>query len=327
MATLDHVTALGLLRHAVAHGVPAATVGDWLGVAAGALGQPGRLPMARVVDGWSRLRAELGDPVVAARAASGWALAEWGLFGFYVASAPTLRDALGAAVRGIQLISERGSWRAVDDGEHVRCVWTWSGPSTLDHGLANEVMVSAFARGVRELTGVPPRYVDHAHRTPAGRAEHAHLVGCDVRFGRAETAVVVSRARLDAAPPAANPHLYRFLGGLVAGELAALTPVAVRERVARLVKQRLADGALPDVGDVARNLGMSERTLRRRLTDEGVAFRALRTEAQLDHAAELLASSDASLSQIALACGFADLSGFGRAWRRSRGQAPSRSRP
>jgi AraC-like DNA-binding protein len=286
------------------------------------------LPAARVVDAWARLRGELADPAVAARAAHGWALADWGLFGFYIATAPTLRDALHAAARCVGLITERGTWRIVEAADQLRCTWSWTGSPVLDHALSNEVMVSAFARGVRELAGAPPLRVDFMHRAPAVRAEYARLLECDVRFGQPDTAVVVSRARLGAAPPAAHPRLHRFLGELATGELDALGPAALHERAAQLLARQLRVGAgAPGVTEVARNLGMSERTLRRRLSDEGVGFRALRNTAQLDRAAELLASSDASLSQIALACGFGDASAFGRAWRRSRSAPPSRSRP
>jgi AraC-like DNA-binding protein len=328
MATTAHASALGLLRHAVARGIPVGTVTGWLGVAARDLDRPGRLPAARVVDTWARLRGELADPAVAVRAARGWALADWGLFGFYITTAPTVRDALRAAARCIGLITERGSWQIVERAEQVRCTWAWTGAPLLDHALSNEVMVSAFARGVRELAGMPPLRVEFMHRAPAGSAEHARLLECDVRFGQSETAVIVPRGRLEAAPRTANPRLHRFLGELVASELEALGPGAVHERAARLVALRLREGAgAPGIAGVARNLGMSERTLRRRLAEEGVSFRALRCAAQVDRAADLLAGSNSSLSAIALASGFADASAFGRAWRRSRGEPPSHSRP
>lgn len=325
MATTAHASAHGLLRHAVRRGLPAATVAGWLGVGVRDLERPGRLPAARVVDAWVRLRGELADAAVAARAAREWTLADHGLFGFYIAAAPTVRDALAAVAHCGGLITERGSWRIVEGDDGVRCVWSWTGPHTLDHALSNEVMVSAFARGTREL-GAPPLRVHFTHRAPPVRAEHEALLECDVRFGQPDTAVVIQRARLEAAPPKANARLHRFLGELVTGELAALAPVRVHERAARVLACRLRDrGELPALTEVARNLGMSERTLRRRLCEEGASFRAIRSAAQLDRAADLLAS-DASLSEIALVCGFADASAFGRAWRRSRSEPPSRSR-
>lgn len=102
-----------------------------------------------------------------ARAAREWTLADWGLFGFYVAAAPTLRDALAAVVRCSCLITERGSWRMRESDDAIRCTWSWTGPHTLDHALSNEVMVSAFARGIREMTGAAPLAVHFMHR---GRA-------------------------------------------------------------------------------------------------------------------------------------------------------------
>jgi AraC-like DNA-binding protein len=328
MATTAHASAHALLRHAVARGIPAPTVAGWLGVSERELDRPGRLPAERVVDTWVRLRGELADPAVAVRAARAWTLADWGLFGFYVGSAPTLRDALAAVAHGIRLITERGSWRVVTDEHAVRCVWSWTGSRGLDHTLSNEVMVAAFARGIRELGGAAPLAVHFTHRAPAARAEHAALLGCDVRFGQASTAVVLPRARLDVAPRGANPRLHRFLATMVEGELGALAPPAVTERAAHVLARRLREDArLPPLAEVARNLGVGERTLRRRLADEGGSFRALRNAVQLDRAADLLASSDASMSEIALACGFADASAFARAWRRTRSQPPSRSRP
>lgn len=327
MVTSAHTSAHGLYRHAVARGIPAATVSGWLGVAACELGRPGRLPAARLLDTWQLVRAELGDVAVAARAVRDWTLADYGLIGFYLAASPTMRDAFAAIASGSRLITERGSWHVVDADDTLRCVWSWAGPHTPDHALANEVMVAGVVRGIRELGAGSPVRAEFMHRAPPARTEYESLLECDVRFGRPETAVVFPRAWLDAVPRSANPALHRFLGGLVAGELAALAPPTLRARVHRVLALGLrADAASPAVADVARNLGMSERTLRRRLADERLSFRALRQTAQLERAAELLASSDGSLGEIALACGFADASAFGRAWRRSHGEAPSRSR-
>lgn len=327
MATTSHASAQRLLRHAETRGVPAVVVAGWLGVPAPDLERPGRLPALRVVDAWVRLRDELADAAVAARAARQWALADFGLFGFYLAAAPTLRDALAAAARASRLITERGAWRVVESGEAIRCTWTWNGPRTLDHALSNEVMVSAFARGIRELCGAPPLAVHFTHRAPRVRAEHEALLECCVRFGQPDTTVVIARARLDCVPRTANAGLHRFLDDHVTSELAALAPPRAHERAARLLACRLRDDrTLPGLAEVARNLGMSERTLRRRLTGEGVNFRALRAAAQLDRAADLLASSEASLGEVALSCGFADASAFGRAWRRRHREPPSRSR-
>jgi AraC-like DNA-binding protein len=324
-ATTAHASVNVLLRHAVARGIPAATAAGWLGVAAPELDRPGRLPIPRVLDAWVTLRNELADSSVAVRATRGWSLSDHGLYGFYVTTAPTLRDALDVAIRSIRLCTERGTWRLVEDHDAVRYVWSWHGPHTPGHALLNELIVSAFARGIRELAGAPPLRIDFMHRAPRG--DHEALLECDVRFGRPVTAIVVPRGRMTAVPRGANPPLHQFLGELAAQALAELAPVDVQERAASVMAQRLRDHAeAPALPEVARNLGMSERSLRRRLAEEQISFRELRCRAQLERAAQLIARSDASLGEIALACGFADASAFGRAWRRHHGEAPSRSR-
>src|SRR5262249_8452131 len=156
------------------------------------------------------------------------------------------RDALAAAARASCLITERGSWRIVERGDVVCCAWSWGGPPSQGHALSNEVMVSAFARGIRELSGAPPRCIHFAHRAPPVRGEHEALLEGPVRFGEPDTAVLISRARLGVAPRAASLKLHRFLCDLVAGEIEALGPSAVRERAARLLARRLRDdGQLP----------------------------------------------------------------------------------
>src|SRR2546423_4810804 len=112
--TTSHMAAHGLLRHAVARGIPEHTVAGWLGVPAADLERPGRLPAGQVVRAWVRLRDELADPSVAVRATSAWSLADYRLFGFCVATAPTLRAAFRVAVQAVRLVTQRGSWRPVE---------------------------------------------------------------------------------------------------------------------------------------------------------------------------------------------------------------------
>jgi AraC-like DNA-binding protein len=66
----------------------------------------------------------------------------------------------------------------------------------------------------------------------------------------------------------------------------------------------------------ARELGVSVRSLRRRLSEEGLSYRALRQELQRDQACALLRSSDLTLQGVAYALGYADLPSFHRAFKR-----------
>src|SRR5262245_35813424 len=198
--TTATVTMHALLRHAASRGVPAGVVSSWAGLPAGEIQGPGRLPVPSLLRAWVHLRDELGDRAIAPRATREWTLADFGLYGFCLVSAPTVRAALETAAHNIRLLTDRGEWRLSDDGELVRCAWSWFGPLTDDHALANEVMVAAFVRGVEELSGAPPRSIELAHRAPAPRGEYEALLECPVRFERDEYVVLVEREQLERAP-------------------------------------------------------------------------------------------------------------------------------
>jgi AraC-like DNA-binding protein len=80
---------------------------------------------------------------------------------------------------------------------------------------------------------------------------------------------------------------------------------------------------LPTLGNMARLMNTSERTLKRRLHDEGTTFRALLAESRSAMAETLLRESGLALGEIAERLGFADLSTFSQAFKRWYGVAPS----
>lgn len=74
-------------------------------------------------------------------------------------------------------------------------------------------------------------------------------------------------------------------------------------------------GAL-QAGDAARRLALSERTLHRRLADEGTRFSAIVDKSRYQRACQLLADAKMSVESIAFAVGFAEPSSFSRAFKR-----------
>lgn len=83
---------------------------------------------------------------------------------------------------------------------------------------------------------------------------------------------------------------------------------------------------LPDLQDIARLLNTSDRTLKRWLQKEGTSFRQLLATTHHAKADALLADGRLSLSEVAEALGFSDLSTFSQAYKRWTGVAPSLAR-
>ena len=92
---------------------------------------------------------------------------------------------------------------------------------------------------------------------------------------------------------------------------------SVRDEITRSLS-----GGLPKKAVVARNLGVSERTLQRRLSDDGLTFQYLVEDTQRGLAKQLLKRTDYSLAEIAFLTGFSDQTTFSRAFKRWAGQTP-----
>ncbi|WP_277749301.1 helix-turn-helix transcriptional regulator [Solirhodobacter olei] len=92
-----------------------------------------------------------------------------------------------------------------------------------------------------------------------------------------------------------------------------------------LIRRRIASGK-PDIAEVARELGMSERTLQRRITEHGTSYRALLDEARRDLGRRLPSDGQNGIDEIAFLLGFQDTSSFYRAFRAWEGVTPAQWR-
>lgn len=80
--------------------------------------------------------------------------------------------------------------------------------------------------------------------------------------------------------------------------------------------------SLPGFEEMASQLGMSARTLRRRLEDEGTSYQQIKDNMRRDQAIQLLTRTSSSVSDIAADVGFSDASAFHRSFRKWTGLAP-----
>ena len=75
--------------------------------------------------------------------------------------------------------------------------------------------------------------------------------------------------------------------------------------------------------DVAKQLFMSERTLRRRLNAEGKSFQELLDEVRFQLTKEYLCNTSLPISEVARLVGFSDSTNFRRSFKRWSGTLPS----
>ena len=89
---------------------------------------------------------------------------------------------------------------------------------------------------------------------------------------------------------------------------------------------KLVDATVPDVSAVARELGLGDRTLQRRIDDDGTTFRKLLLEARQELAREYLNRPDIDVAEVAYLLGYEDSNSFYRAFRTWEGTTPSQLR-
>ena len=257
--------------------------------------------------------------------------ASYGLWGLGLVSSATAADALALALRFIPLTFAFCRISGGLDGE--MCTVTFEAPD-VEPGMQRFLVerdVAAASRLMKETLGAEftlSRFtLKHAMQPGAAvLANHPRMGGVRPEFGAASNSLSFDSKLLSLRLPQANPVT-------VAMCERACEELMERRRArlgaAECVRQYLAAVPLnlaPDLLQAARTLGLSDRTLKRRLQDEGVSYRVLLAEVRGRQANDLLADDTLSLTQIAERMGFSDLSSFSQAYKRWFGVAPSLGR-
>jgi AraC-like DNA-binding protein len=99
----------------------------------------------------------------------------------------------------------------------------------------------------------------------------------------------------------------------------------ISARVQDAIARELPSGP-PTMVQIAKRLGVSERTLRRALEEESTSFRVMVEGVRRGRAEQLLAQRRTSIGEIAFLLGFSDASAFSRAFRRWSGKTPKEFR-
>jgi AraC-like DNA-binding protein len=141
-----------------------------------------------------------------------------------------------------------------------------------------------------------------------------------VRLGARRTALIFTAREWSVPVRSADPRLLELLRSMLGPEQRSLDAHLVAIRA--LARERLP--LLLSLDDAARALGVSRRTLQRRLKDARTSLRQLVDEARRDRALSLVDQGFLSLGEVATKVGFAEQASFTRAWTRWFGAVPSR---
>ncbi|HLK40553.1 MAG TPA: AraC family transcriptional regulator [Polyangiaceae bacterium] len=171
-----------------------------------------------------------------------------------------------------------------------------------------------------------PTSVAFQHAKPRVVSEHARVFGCPVRFGWAANELAFPARWLEMPLATADANLAAVLDRHLADLFARMpSDRAFAHDVRRRLLRAFRPGAV-GLPAVAKNLGVSERTLQRRLKEEGTSLQELTESVRYELSLVMLKSVELSLGEIAQRLGYASQAAFSRAFRRWRGMSPAAHR-
>ena len=246
------------------------------------------------------------------------------VLGPLVENSATLRDALLTAVRYAGFISE-GPRLVLHESADTATIQVYlPEEDTPESRLVSEFSMVALLRTLRIYVGdgVMPLRVFFTHPKPRHHAVYTRFFGGAERFSQTLTGMEVERAWLDLPPPVRAGELHSYLLRRAECLLAkAERDAPASGRVSRWIASQ-TELVRPTLEQVARDLGTSTRSLRRRLHEERTRFSALLDGARAVHAKRMLEDPRRGIQDTAYALGFRTPSAFSRAFKRWTGMGP-----
>ena len=275
---------------------------------------------------WRAIELATGSPDFGLRLGSSRISAHYDVVSMAALHSPSLGEALKKLARYKRLVCPEQVVIDVAAGEaRVQFIWQLA-----DRDPPRFLIDATFAgtldlarRGTEKPIGA--RRIELTR--PAG--DQALLEGhfaCKVRFDAPVDTLVFEEAVL--ATPFVT-HNSDVLSLLLSGLEGALREQSAQRSLADDVRTALGrsmSGERPSVEKIAKQLGMSSRTLQRRLEGEALTYQGLLDEVRRDSARRLLADTDVDPEEVAFLLGFAEANSFNRAFQAWEGITPKQWR-
>lgn len=287
-----------------------------------------RWPIDHITRLWRAAARLSHDPGFGLKAGTRVGPASLNVVSFILQSAATLRQALGVIQKYQSLISDGGRFQILPGTE---ASWLVYHPRQGDLAFSPhqiEAVLAAVVSATRWITHRPiqPRQVCFSHEQVGPLAGYRRVFASPVAFSQAYSGLLLDNAVLDQPLPQAHAQLAQVHEQYATAQLHSL---AQGHRLDQALYAWIAahlGPPLPTRADAAQALGLSERTLARRLHSLQTHYAEVLDTVRRDLALQHLRDSERPLRDIAHSLGFAELSPFYRAFQRWTGLPPGQWR-
>ncbi len=227
--------------------------------------------------------------------------------------------------RYFRLLSNTYLFKVEDEGALSR-IYLFRDAYRPGVGLSNEATFSATVVVLQAMTetDIAPVEVSYKHAAPTDLKSHREAFRCPVLFQQKHNVITYTTKELETRTAKADVSINQFLVERVEEETRGIEINAhkIVSDVEKLIEDALPSG-IPSLVQVSVHMGMSSRTLTRRLSESGITFRDLIKNTQEKISKDLLLNSNQTIGEIAFQTGFSEQSAFNRAFKRWTGQSPT----
>lgn len=268
-----------------------------------------------------------GNPVLGLETGDYVQPGSYSVLGYITMSCATLGEAVTRIAPYEKLVGDMGTTRLKMKGDSATLIWTcnftdsvvW--PQVVDNVFASWIN---YARWLADSTDATPLEVRLRRPSPGPEHEEAYAVRwqCPVQFDAEEDSVTFAQSLLATRLRQPDPLLRKTLEAHALSQLALLdTDTDLTSKVKQSIQKQLADG-ITRQDMVAEDLGMTSRTLQRKLSQEGVSYQKLLDEVRQQMAEDYLQNTDMSIPDIALRLGYSETTSFHRKFKAATGKTP-----
>lgn len=286
-----------------------------------------RFPQDGMTRLWARAVELSGNPAIGLNMASVVRPSSFHVVGYAVMSSRNLKEGFTRLVRYQRIIAEGADLSFQQVGDSYGLILAIHGDRLVPVRQSAEASLAYTLAFCRWMTGKPlkPREVRFQSDTPVDIAPYQQVFQAPLRFNADHYALIFERADLETQLPSANESLAQLHDRFAGEYLARFSGSRVTHQVRQVLCRLLPQGE-PKRDLVAQALHLSQRTLQRRLQEEGTSFQQLLDDTRRELALQYLLQRNLTLLEISYLLGFADPSNFFRAFRRWFGSTPGEYR-
>lgn len=274
-----------------------------------------------------RLDQALG-PGFSVRVGQQMKIEDYGVLGLSWRTCSKAGEIFKRSERYFRLLSNTYVFRVLDEGE-ISNIQLVRDAHRRGVELSNEATFSATVVVLKAMTetDITPVGVSFKHGPAENLKDYLEAFQCPVLFDQTYNFISYRTTDLETRTAKADKSIHEFLVERVEEKTRGIeiSPGKIASDVENLIKDALPSG-IPGINQLGEHMGMSSRTLTRRLSECGISFRDLVKSTQVNMAKDLLKNSSSSVGEIAFQTGFSEQSAFNRAFRRWTGQSPTEFR-